>query len=233
MPFLRVLRDKRGYETTYLMHWFRDGQRQRSRILYVFRTPPGVRVGRPVFEPAVVRELEERHPEIEFDWRSLLENQQVVDASLEPRRPRKRRREEGEPPAAAVPEASPPREEPAARPARPVAEAAAPASPARPSIPSVMEGETRDDQIAWLRQWYPIIRERIPHRTHDPVRREALYALAERLNPEPWTEEDAIVLGLQGAPETLARLSRVFSKRRRRPRRTPRRENPGQGPADT
>ena len=46
MPFLRILRDKRGYETSYLMHWFREGHRQRSRVLYVFRTPGGVRVGR-------------------------------------------------------------------------------------------------------------------------------------------------------------------------------------------
>ena len=64
MPFLRVIRDKRGYETTYLMHWFRDGNRQRSRILYVFRTPGGVRVGRDPLEPAVQRELETRHPGI-------------------------------------------------------------------------------------------------------------------------------------------------------------------------
>ena len=46
MPFLRVIRDKRGYETTYLMHWCREGARQRSRILYMFRTPGGIRVGR-------------------------------------------------------------------------------------------------------------------------------------------------------------------------------------------
>ena len=29
MPFLRVIRDKRGYETTYLMHLYREGHRQR------------------------------------------------------------------------------------------------------------------------------------------------------------------------------------------------------------
>ena len=42
MPFLRVIRDKRGYETTYLIHWYSEGTRQRSRILYVFRTPSGL-----------------------------------------------------------------------------------------------------------------------------------------------------------------------------------------------
>ena len=83
MPFLRVIRDRRGYETTYLMHWYRDGNRQRSRILYVFRTPGGVRVGRDPLEPSVLRELETRHPEIAFEWKAIRENQQVIEPAAE------------------------------------------------------------------------------------------------------------------------------------------------------
>ena len=64
MPFLRVIRDKRGYETTYLMHWYREGSRQRTRILYIFRSPGGVRVGRQSLEPEVLRDIEARHPEL-------------------------------------------------------------------------------------------------------------------------------------------------------------------------
>ena len=66
MPFLRVIRDKRGYETTYLMHWFNEGGRQRSRILYAFRGPSVTRgsdkarieVGKPrlISAPATLRE---------------------------------------------------------------------------------------------------------------------------------------------------------------------------------
>ena len=78
MPFLRVIRDKRGYETTYLMHWYRDGARQRSRILYVFRTPGGVRVGRESLEPDVLRDIESQHPDIAFDWKAVLGNRQVA-----------------------------------------------------------------------------------------------------------------------------------------------------------
>ena len=81
MPFLRVIRDKRGYETTYLMHWYREGARQRSRILYVFRTPGGVRVGRESLEPDVLRDIEAQHPDIAFDWKAVLDNQQVVDTT--------------------------------------------------------------------------------------------------------------------------------------------------------
>jgi hypothetical protein len=83
----------------------------------------------------------------------------------------------------------------------------------------VIEGETPDERIAFLSHWHPIIRERIPHRTADPARQEALNALADRLNPANWTDADEITAGLQQAAEALERLSHVFSKRRRRGRR--------------
>jgi hypothetical protein len=86
-------------------------------------------------------------------------------------------------------------------------------------VPSAIEGATPDDQIAFLGKWYVLIRERIPRRTSDPVRQEALMALAERLNPAIWTDADQIAVGLQQASEALERLSRVFSRRRRRARR--------------
>lgn len=209
MPFLRVIRDKRGYETTYLMHWLRDGSRQRSRILYVFRTPGGVRVGRESLEPDVLREIESRHPEINFDWKTLFANQQLVESSPEPRRPRKRKREEEPAATSAIADAAAPAGEPEPQ--------VAPAPP-RPSIPANLQGATPDEQIAFLNHWYPLVRERIPQRTSDPARLEALTALAERLNPAAWTDADQIAEGLLRAAEALERLSRVFSRRRRRRR---------------
>lgn len=209
MPFLRVIRDKRGYETTYLMHWLRDGSRQRSRILYVFRTPGGVRVGRESLEPDVLREIESRHPEINFDWKTLFANQQLVESSPEPRRPRKRKREEEPAATSAIADAPAPAGEPESQ--------VAPAPP-RPPIPANLQGATPDEQIAFLNHWYPLVRERIPQRTSDPARLEALTALAERLNPAAWTDADQIAEGLLRAAEALERLSRVFSRRRRRRR---------------
>lgn len=203
MPFLRVIRDKRGYETTYLMHWYREGNRQRSRILYVFRTPGGARVGRESLEPAVLRELETQHPDITFDWKTVLANRQVIETGSEPRRPRGRKGagEDAEPtPPAAVPEAKP--------------DVAAPP----PSIPATLQGSTPDEQIAFLNHWHGIIRERILQRVSEPARQEALMALAERLNPGNWTDADQIAEGLPRAAEALERLSRVFSRRRRRRR---------------
>jgi hypothetical protein len=236
LPFLRLLRDKRGYETTYLVHWFREGNRQRSRILYVFRTPPGVRVGRDALDPLVIREIEDHYPEIEFDWRALLQNQQIVESSPEPRRPR-RKREEDQPaapvevvsPTAAVEtraEAEPsvmPPEDSVVPPEEKVSDELSTAKPAPVPFPSTIEGDTPEGQIEWLRTWYPQIRERVPHRTHDPVRLEALFALTERLNPATWGDEAQVTAGLADAREALIRLSHVFSRRRRRSRRGGRR----------
>jgi RNA-binding protein YhbY len=230
VPFLRVLRDKRGYETTYLMHWFRDGGRQRSKILYVFRTPPGVKVGRDPIDPAVIEEIEAQHPDIEFDWRALRENQQVIDTSAEPRRPRtsrtsgraepvegrRPRKDERERPVPEKPATDRPKPEPAGARSDAVAE-----TPRQPPlvIPTAIDGVTREDKLVFLLNWYLNLRERVPHRTHDPIRREALRALVERLNPEVWVGEEGIAAGLQDAAEALQRLSALFSKRRKRPRR--------------
>lgn len=227
MPFLRIIRDKRGYETTYLMHWYREGHRQRSKILYVFRTPGGVRVGRNALEPEVLRSIEAQYPDIEFDWKAVVDNQQVVEPAVDYRQLRKQRRrpdEEGGAPAA--------RPAPPAVPAPAGAESGSPAPQPRPAFPAVLQGTTPDEHIAFLTTLYPTVRERIPHRTVDPARQEALLALAERLNPATWTDADQIAAGLVQASEALERLSHVFSKRRRRSRRSPKPSAP-QSSADT
>jgi len=212
VPFLRVIRDKRGYETTYLMHLYREGHRQRSRILYVFRSPGGVRVGRGSLDPDVLREIEAQYPDIAFDWKDVREHQQHIEISPEPRRRKPPKRDDAV--VAAAPEA--PMPAPAPTPAAPAPQAPAPSASA---VPSAIEGATPDDQIAFIGRWYVLIRERIPRRTSDPARQEVLMALTERLNPAAWTDADQIAVGLQQASEALERLSRVFSRRRRRARR--------------
>ena len=188
------------------MDWYREGARQRSRILYVFRTPGGVRVGRAPLEPEVLRHIQAHHPEIAFDWKAVLETRQVIDAAPEPRRPQARRRLEED--VAPAPVSAVQTESPQA--ARP------PGTPARPPIPAVIDGSTPDERVAFLAHWYPIARERVVQRMSDPVRREALSALAERLNPAAWTDADEVTTGLQQASEALERLSRVLTRRRRR-----------------
>ena len=72
MPFLRFSRDKRGYESTYLCHSYRQSGTQELRVLYWFRTPPGVRVGRLALDPKAIRSIEEANPSLKFDWDKIL-----------------------------------------------------------------------------------------------------------------------------------------------------------------
>jgi hypothetical protein len=207
VPFLRVIRDKRGYETTYLMHWFNEGGRQRSRILYAFRGPSLARVGRLPLEPTVMRHLEASFPEVAFDWKAVMAERQVIESAPEIRR-RRPRREDG-PPTPQRPEAV----------AAPVA-ATPPADRPRP-VPTVLPPGTYEERMAFLAEWYPMVRERVERRTTDEVRRQALLGLAERLNPAVWGDGGASPDHFAAAAEALERLARVLTRRRRRGSKPP------------
>lgn len=73
MPSVRFSRDKRGYEYVYLMHTStRRGKPGRSQVLYWYRTPPGVRIGRKPFSEEVQRMLEAQNPGVSFDWPAII-----------------------------------------------------------------------------------------------------------------------------------------------------------------
>jgi hypothetical protein len=75
VAFLRFSRDRRGYENTYLLHAARpQGDKEQPRLLYWFRTPPHLKVGRTAFDDDAMRLLEGEHPDVEFDWSRLLES---------------------------------------------------------------------------------------------------------------------------------------------------------------
>jgi len=68
MPFLRIVRDKRGYEYFSLIHQT-SGRRGKVRqlTLYWFRTPPNIKVGRQALDDEVMRALEAQNPDVQFD----------------------------------------------------------------------------------------------------------------------------------------------------------------------
>ena len=80
MPLVRVSRDKRGYEHTYLIQVPDAGGRaEQGRLLYWFRTPPGLKVGREPLDQAARRALETQYPDVTFDWRSLVSTPPPVE----------------------------------------------------------------------------------------------------------------------------------------------------------
>ena len=74
MAFLRFTRDKRGYEQFSLVEATTNRRgKSRTRLLYWYRTPPNVRVGREPFDETVRRALEAQNPGVQFDWRKIVE----------------------------------------------------------------------------------------------------------------------------------------------------------------
>jgi hypothetical protein len=51
-----------------------------QRLLYWFRTPPGVRVGRAPIDEAAILLLEQHNPDVQFDWTRILKDPQLTEA---------------------------------------------------------------------------------------------------------------------------------------------------------
>ena len=75
MPFLKFSRDKRGYENFQLIEPPSSGRRggkSRPRLLFWFRTPPQMKVGRMPFSDDVRRMVEAQNPGMTFDWARIM-----------------------------------------------------------------------------------------------------------------------------------------------------------------
>ena len=74
MAFLKFTRDKRGVENFFLVHSTTNRRgKVRPRVLYWFRSPPDVKVGRQPFEASTRRTLEAQNPDVTFDWRAIVD----------------------------------------------------------------------------------------------------------------------------------------------------------------
>ncbi len=75
MPYLKFSRDKRGYEHFYLLEPPSGHEPQgkaRPRVLFWFRTPPNVKVGRVPFSEDVRHMIEAQNPDLTFDWARIM-----------------------------------------------------------------------------------------------------------------------------------------------------------------
>jgi hypothetical protein len=111
VPLLRFSRDRRGYEHFYLVQETTRRGTVRNKILYWFRTPPGVKVGRGPFDDDVKRALEKQNPGVSFDWQKLLDTP-IPPPAPDVERWRERRRVDREMKQAALAEPPEPPEAP-------------------------------------------------------------------------------------------------------------------------
>jgi hypothetical protein len=244
LPFLRFTRDKRGYETISLVHAGRRDGKSRPRVLYWFRTPPGVKVGRPAIDPDAIRLIEEQNPDIEFDWPRILESQPPPAPAPEDPRQRRGRRER--------PKSDRRRQPQPAAPARPASEdqpvASAPttslagedaesevetggeiedaleqlthpdAEEAVGPVPMPVEQAFGPEQLTRLRARHAELLARIAERGGTPERIEELRMQAEALNPDTWVTDEEVRRGTDGFESKMRELRSALGLRRRRRR---------------
>ncbi len=222
MPFLRLTRDRRGFEHTYLLHADRPGEK--PRVLYWYRTAPDVLIGRPALDEDAIRQIEEQHPHIEFDWPAILalreamppEDEEPIARPAAGRRERRggRREPGGRSPAAAsspreLQAAVEPAEESAWSPAAEASDAgesvAAPEA-ARHTTRGLLEELVGREIATRLRARHAEIMARIHERPFEEPVLAAWVARAEALDPDTWLTPDAILEGVRDADRRFETL---------------------------
>jgi hypothetical protein len=225
---LRFSRDKRGYEHTFVVHGERRRGRSHSRVLYWFRTPPGVRVGRAPLDADAIRLIEEHNPNLEFDWPRILKGEVApaeAKSRSEPaeRRPRQERpRADRKPAAPPIPAVS----QPAGGLAQQDASREALAEEVTPSPIVLAELEPAPDTPAGarlgaeglgrLRARYAEVIARILEKVEDPEGQTELKSRAERLNPDTWVTDGEVTEGLEQYETVYESLRAVVGRRRTR-----------------
>jgi len=205
-------------------------------VLYWFRTPPGVKVGRAALDAEAIRRIEELNPGITFDWPRILKGQGIPPTESRPPFEARRQRPENRRPAPAPPPPPVPAG-PVAPPPEPVESGTWPepldgdaaqvldATPATPeeieqiAAPPAALAKLGAEGIQRLRARYAEILVRITERTADLERREELKWQADRLNPDSWVTAEAVAEALEQYETVLASLGDVLGQRRRRKRR--------------
>ena len=230
MPRLRFTRDQRGYENTFLVHTTRRRGKERTRILYWFRSPPHVKVGRAAFDEEAIRAIEEANPDIAFDWGKILEAR-PAEPEFEPWRTRRGRegRNRERPDTSGRSAVPPPARESRQPERRALAEPLSDeepdspveeedAGPATALEPSAAEEILGAEGLSRVRARYAEVLARISAQVTDDAAAEELRGLAERLNPDAWVTADEVGLGLEDFERVLEQVRQRLGAVRR-PRR--------------
>lgn len=204
MPFIRYTRDKRGYETTFVMHGYRPAQGpQRTRVLYLFRSPSYVRMGRRPLDEEAREALEHTHPDVNFDWNVLGRVPEPVES--DDRDGPRQRRGRGQ--------------VRAQRPAR--------AAPSAVDDQSLLGRTLGSETAAGFRSRYSQLLERIIRRARTPEERDRLTEAAQRLNPDDWPDAEAVRAHAETIEQEWDAVAAELPSRRRGRRGGRRREAGG------
>jgi hypothetical protein len=229
-----LTRDRRGFENTFLMHADRPGDR--PRLLYWYRTAPGIMLGRAALDEDAIRAIEEQHPDIDFDWPAILALSEVMTPEEEapaPRPPPQQQRREkkgrgrdrdhhreqvreeykviAEPADTAAQSAFAPQEPEALRrddrdDESPVA--VEPVEPLEPPARGLVDELAGREIAGRLRARYAEIVTRIESLDLGGAAREAWLARAEAIDPDGWESPEAVLQGVSKADATFETLKK-------------------------
>ena len=215
------------------MHADRPGDR--PRLLYWYRTAPGIILGRSPLDEDAIRTIEEQHPDIDFDWPAILALAEVMTPEDEaPARPPQQQRQgkrqrnrdqrppqpqrsvapqrEGDTPVEAAPADT--IDEPIAESidesiaesvVESIAETPAPIEVPEPRNRLVEELAGREIG-ARLRARYAEIIARIQELDVDGSVKDAWFKRAEVIDPELWMTPEAALEGVRTADAQYAKL---------------------------
>lgn len=206
------------------MHADRPGDR--PRLLYWYRTAPGITLGRAALDEDAIRTIEEQHPDIDFDWPAIIALSEVMTPEDEapaprPQQPGKRKRSAFARSASAPPEREALRrddrdaESPVAvEPVEPAVGEPNPLEPVEPAEPLEPAARGLVDELAGreiagrLRARYAEIVARIESLDLDGGAREAWLARAEAIDPDGWESPEAVLQAVSTADATFEKLKK-------------------------
>ena len=236
MPFLRFSRDKRGYENTYLCHTFREDGASKLRLLYWFRSPPNVGIGRPALDPDSIRSIEKSNPELAFDWNEILKAKPASVSEKSPGRseqrpPRRRGRVETLGSPTSVGETSKGKasdvvaDGPDSTPPPHVADLSASddTTSSDSAAGHVALALTDEAGLARLRDTFAEIQQQVESWQRESTAGWALEERAALLNPDSWSSVEEARERMAGFNETATALLKGLRWRRRSRGRGPRR----------
>ena len=225
MPFLRLTRDRRGFENTFLMHADRPGDR--PRLLYWYRTAPAIALGRSPLDEDAIRTIEEQHPDIDFDWPAILALAEVMTPEEEapvrrqqaPPQGRRQRGRDQRPPQSRVPETESVEETPdPGVSAAPIDEKTAAAPSERAPAGEVSQPSNRlVEELAGreigsrLRARHAEIISRIDELDVDGSVKDAWFKRAEAIDPELWMTPEEVLDGVRSADAQYDKLRAELS----------------------
>ena len=198
------------------MHADRPGDR--PRLLYWYRTAPGIVQGRSPLDEDAIRTIEDQHPDIDFDWPAILALAEVMTPEDEaPARPPQQQRQgkrprgrEQRPPQQSAPvrEESDAVEQPAAEGA--IEQAVPELEPVDVEIPparNLLVEELAGREIgSRLRARYAEIIARIQELDVDGSVKDAWFKRAEAIDPETWMTPEQVLEGVRHADAQFDKL---------------------------